>query len=304
MADAAVAELEQVAEGRLGAALGVEAHRRASRRPGLDEHDVLVGAHALGWHDLEQQVAVDRAGAQRLEGLLLPAPVIARVDQRHGVAGLLGRALGPAQDAGEERVGHIGDQQRDRARAAQPQRLRGDVGPVAELAGAAPHPLLRGRRDATAALAREHERDRRLRDAGTARDVDARHAAVGGGGDGDMQPRRTVGRGGKHRRRRASHRREGLVDKSVIRSMLIRMTGVVSALVSFAAAGALAVASVLAPGAGHPAPRTALVVDAPAARDGRALVDPRLRTIDGRRPPAAQRCRGAHRPALLRGPGL
>ena len=58
------------------------------------------------------------------------------------------------------------------------------------------------------------------------------------------------------------------------------MTGAVSALVSFATAGALAVASVLAPGAGHHAPRTALVVDAPVARDGRALVDPRLRTID------------------------
>ena len=35
----------------------------------------------------------------------------------------------------------------------------------------------------------------------------------------------------------------------------------------------------LAPGAGHPIARTALVVDAPAARDGRALVDPRLRAV-------------------------
>jgi hypothetical protein len=58
------------------------------------------------------------------------------------------------------------------------------------------------------------------------------------------------------------------------------MTGLLSAFASLAAAGALAAGGVLAQGAGHPVPRTALVVDAPAARDGRALVDPRLRSID------------------------
>lgn len=58
------------------------------------------------------------------------------------------------------------------------------------------------------------------------------------------------------------------------------MTGLLSAFASLAAAGALAASGVLAQGAGHPVPRTALVVDAPAARDGRALVDPRLRSID------------------------
>jgi hypothetical protein len=60
------------------------------------------------------------------------------------------------------------------------------------------------------------------------------------------------------------------------------MTGLVSALVSFAAAGALAATGVFASasGAGQPAPRTALVIDAPAARDGRALVDRRLRTTE------------------------
>ena len=36
----------------------------------------------------------------------------------------------------------------------------------------------------------------------------------------------------------------------------------------------------VAPAADHPAPRTAIVIDAPAARDGRALVDPRLRAIE------------------------
>jgi hypothetical protein len=62
--------------------------------------------------------------------------------------------------------------------------------------------------------------------------------------------------------------------------MLIRMTGIATSLASLAAAGALAVGAAFAPGADHPAPRTAVVIDAPAARDGRALVDPRLRAVD------------------------
>ena len=56
------------------------------------------------------------------------------------------------------------------------------------------------------------------------------------------------------------------------------MTGLASAFASFAAAGALAVGGMFAPGDGQSTPRTA--VDAPAARDGRALVDPRLRAVD------------------------
>ena len=62
--------------------------------------------------------------------------------------------------------------------------------------------------------------------------------------------------------------------------MLIRMTGITTSLAALAATGALAVGAALAPGADHPAPRTAVVIDAPAARDGRALLDPRLRAID------------------------
>jgi hypothetical protein len=64
--------------------------------------------------------------------------------------------------------------------------------------------------------------------------------------------------------------------------MLIRMTHLATGLASLAAAvGALAVGAAFAPGADdHPAPRTAIVVDARAARDGRALVDPRLRTVE------------------------
>ena len=62
--------------------------------------------------------------------------------------------------------------------------------------------------------------------------------------------------------------------------MLIRMTGLATSFASLAAAGALAVGAALAPGADHPAPRTAVVIDAPAARDGRALIDPRLRALE------------------------
>ena len=71
------------------------------------------------------------------------------------------------------------------------------------------------------------------------------------------------------------------------------MTGVVSAFASLGAAGALAVGAVLAPAADRAAPRTAIVIDAPAARDGRALVDPRLRTVaaDVRLPRSAAEAR-------------
>jgi hypothetical protein len=57
------------------------------------------------------------------------------------------------------------------------------------------------------------------------------------------------------------------------------MTGIATSIASLAAAGALAVGAALAP-ADHAPPRTALVIDAPAARDGRDLVDPRLRTVE------------------------
>jgi hypothetical protein len=76
---------------------------------------VGVAAERLRRGHLEQQVAVDRPGPQRLERLGLPAPVIRRVDQGDRVPGLLSGALGAAQDAAEERVGDVGDEQRDGA---------------------------------------------------------------------------------------------------------------------------------------------------------------------------------------------
>jgi hypothetical protein len=61
--------------------------------------------------------------------------------------------------------------------------------------------------------------------------------------------------------------------------MLIRMTGLGSFSALFAA-GALAVGGLVGSGSTHPGSRTALVIDAEAARDGRDLVDPRLRALE------------------------
>jgi hypothetical protein len=58
------------------------------------------------------------------------------------------------------------------------------------------------------------------------------------------------------------------------------MTGLGTHIGALLAAGALAVGGLLGAGSDRPAPRAALVVDAALARDGRALVDARLRTID------------------------
>jgi hypothetical protein len=56
------------------------------------------------------------------------------------------------------------------------------------------------------------------------------------------------------------------------------MTGLGTQIGALLAAGALAVGGLLGAGSDRPAPRAALVVDASLARDGRALVDPRLRS--------------------------
>ena len=107
--------------------------------------------------------------------------------------------------------------------------------------------------------------------------------------------------GGMQPRRLGS---KGLTVVEVIRTMLIRMTGIGSTIAAFLAGGAVA----LGGAAGRrsrsgSASHTALVVDAAAGRDGRQL---------RRRPPARRRrscgCRaaprGAHRRALPGGPGL
>ena len=58
------------------------------------------------------------------------------------------------------------------------------------------------------------------------------------------------------------------------------MTGLGTQIGALLAAGAVAAGGLLGAGSGRPAPRTAVVVDAAIARDGRALVDPRLRAVD------------------------
>lgn len=58
------------------------------------------------------------------------------------------------------------------------------------------------------------------------------------------------------------------------------MTGLGTQIGALLAAGAMAAGGLLGAGSGRPAPRTAVVVDAAIARDGRALLDPRLRAVD------------------------
>jgi hypothetical protein len=58
------------------------------------------------------------------------------------------------------------------------------------------------------------------------------------------------------------------------------MTGLGAQIGALLAAGAVAVGGLLGATSGRSAPHAALVVDAAAARDGRALVDPQLRHVD------------------------
>src|SRR3954451_5306336 len=77
-------------------------------------------------------------------------------------------------------------------------------------------------------------------------------------------------------------RRHPLRDR-VIRSMLIRMTPIGTHIAAVLAAGTVAAGAVLGAEAstGDEAPKpTALVIDAPLARDGRELVDPRLANLN------------------------
>ena len=62
--------------------------------------------------------------------------------------------------------------------------------------------------------------------------------------------------------------------------MLIRMTGLAT-IAALLAAGGLAVGGLVGSGSdASSAARTALVIDAAAARDGRELLDPRLRVVE------------------------
>ncbi len=58
------------------------------------------------------------------------------------------------------------------------------------------------------------------------------------------------------------------------------MTGLGSTIAAFLAGGAVALGGALAGGASDAAPQTALVVDAASGRDGRQLLDARLRDAD------------------------
>ena len=58
------------------------------------------------------------------------------------------------------------------------------------------------------------------------------------------------------------------------------MTGIGSTIAAFLAGGAVALGGALAGGSGDPASHSALVVDAASGRDGRQLLDERLRDAD------------------------
>ena len=153
--------------------------KRTNRIPGgddLDRHDVLAGV--LRRVDREEHVPVGRAGAQRLERAALAVGVVRHIDQRDRVAGPPRGGLGAAQHRPEERVRDVGDHEADRARRARAQRAGRYVGAVAELLGSAAHGSVRARGDPSSGLAGQHQRDRRLRHAGAARDIDARDSRI------------------------------------------------------------------------------------------------------------------------------
>jgi hypothetical protein len=58
------------------------------------------------------------------------------------------------------------------------------------------------------------------------------------------------------------------------------MTHLATQILGLVAAGAVAAGGAIAGTADDPSPRTALVIDAGAARDGRELIDPRLEELD------------------------
>src|SRR5262245_9264985 len=75
---------------------------------------------------------------------------------------------------------------------------------------------------------------------------------------------------------------KGLTLRAVIRSMHIRMTRSRAHIATLLAAAALSAGTVVAVAAANTGEtqRTAVVIDAAAARDGRDLVDSRLRSLD------------------------
>jgi hypothetical protein len=87
-----------------------------------------------------------------------------------------------------------------------------------------------------------------------------------------------------------------LTEKEIIRIMHIRMTDIASHIAALVAVVGVGAGGILGADSGSssaPVAPTALVVDADAGRDGRELVDPRLRDIDAdvRLPRSAEEAR-------------
>ena len=185
-----------------------------------------------------------------------------------------GRRAGRGRRTGWSRRGPAAPR-RARSPSAGPARRRW-AGSRARVRTGARSPAWRPRRDRGPCP--RTERDRRLRDAGAARHVDARHAGVGGGGDGGHAT--TPEGAGVGSIAGAPRHRRGQVwpESQVIRSMLIRMTTSPPPL-PLSPPRVRWPSRAWSPRAPTPCAAHGVVIDAPAARDGRALVDPRLRAV-------------------------
>ena len=113
--------------------------------------------------------------AQRAQHLRLPLRILVGVGEDRREAELVERVLDADRQFGEERVGQVADDHADEVGRSGAQARGAAVIDVAERLHRPRDALARRLGDQLAA--RQHERNRRLGDAGVARDVDDRHSA-------------------------------------------------------------------------------------------------------------------------------
>ncbi|GAB4003489.1 hypothetical protein GCM10029992_45380 [Glycomyces albus] len=134
-------ELDQVPGGQAAAVLVVDGDRavRVAARAAVDEDDRdVVGGQpgqpfGRGFVDRGDEQAEDPLLLEDLQVALLPREVLAGVAHGDHAAGRVDQRLGPAHDVGEERVGHVEDDDGDVAAAPGPQLAGRVVAHVAQL---------------------------------------------------------------------------------------------------------------------------------------------------------------------------